>query len=377
MPDVVVHAFTDGRDTSPKGGAKFLAEVEALDGARVGSVIGRYFAMDRDGRWDRIQKAYDLLVHGKGEHHADSAEQAAKDAYERDETDEFIAADDGRRGGGASAPATRCSASTSGPTACARSRARWPRTASTRSTAAAAQLVERYATLAEYDEDWDYPVVFPPERPAITLAQVIADRGLKQLHVAETEKYPHVTYFFNGGEEDEHEGETFKLVPSPRDVPTYDHKPEMSAYEATDAFVERFEADEPAFAIINFANADMVGHTGVIEAAVKAVEAVDECLGRVLETVHAAGGACIVTADHGNADEMLEEDGSPDTAHSLNPVPFVVTAGADALDGEGILADVAPTALALLGIEQPARDDRPLAARLSRALRRVACTAPT
>ena len=214
-------------------------------------------------------------------------------------------------------------------------------------------VIERYATLAEYDEDWDYPVVFPPERPAVTLAQVIADRGLEQLHVAETEKYPHVTYFFNGGEEHEHEGETFKLVPSPRDVPTYDHKPEMSAYEATDAFVERFEAGSPAFAIINFANADMVGHTGVIEAAVKAVEAVDECLGRVLETVHAAGGACIVTADHGNADEMLEEDGSPDTAHSLNPVPFVVTAGADALSGEGILADVAPTALALLGIEQP------------------------
>ena len=215
-------------------------------------------------------------------------------------------------------------------------------------------VVERYATLAEYDEDWDYPVVFPPERPAVTLAQVIADRGLKQLHVAETEKYPHVTYFFNGGEEHEHAGETFELVPSPRDVPTYDHKPEMSAYKATDAFVERFEADSPAFAIINFANADMVGHTGVIEAAVKAVEAVDECLGRVVETVHAAGGACLVTADHGNADEMLEEDGSPDTAHSLNPVPFVVTAGTDALDGEGILADVAPTALALLGIEQPA-----------------------
>jgi len=171
--------------------------------------------------------------------------------------------------------------------------------------------------------------------------------------VAETEKYPHVTYFFNGGEEDEHDGETFELVPSPRDVPTYDHKPEMSAYEATDAFVRRFEADGPAFAIINFANADMVGHTGVIEAAVRAVEAVDECLGRVVETVHAAGGACIVTADHGNADEMLEDDGSPDTAHSLNPVPFVVTAGADGLDGEGILADVAPTALALLGIEQP------------------------
>jgi 2,3-bisphosphoglycerate-independent phosphoglycerate mutase len=162
-----------------------------------------------------------------------------------------------------------------------------------------------------------------------------------------------VTYFFNGGEEDPYPGEARELVPSPRDVPTYDHKPEMSAREATDAFVRRWEADRPAFAIINFANADMVGHTGVIEAAVKAVETVDECLGRVLEAVHATGGACIVTADHGNADHMLEPDGSPNTAHSLNPVPFVVTAEGAKLEGEGILADVAPTALALLGIEQP------------------------
>jgi 2,3-bisphosphoglycerate-independent phosphoglycerate mutase len=215
------------------------------------------------------------------------------------------------------------------------------------------EVVGRYATLAEYDEDWDYPVVFPPQRPELTLAQVIADRGLAQLHVAETEKYPHVTYFFNGGEEHEHERETFTLVPSPRDVPTYDHKPEMSAREATDAFVEGWESGTPAFAIINFANADMVGHTGVIEAAVAAIEAVDECLGRVVEAVHARGGGCIITADHGNADEMLEEDGSPDTAHSLNPVPLIVTAGADGLEAEGILADVAPTVLALLGIDQP------------------------
>ncbi len=352
VPDVVVHAFTDGRDTSPKGGAKYLAEVESWGGARVGSVIGRYFAMDRDKRWDRTQKAYDLLVHGKGDHHADTAEQAAKDAYERDETDEFI------------------TATTVGEEARIRAgdavlgfNFRPDRMREITQALADpdfdeidrgdGQVVERYATLAEYDEDWDYPVVFPPERPDVTIAGVIADRGQKQLHVAETEKYPHVTYFFNGGEEHEHKGESFRLVPSPRDVPTYDKKPEMSAYEAADAFVEGFEELEPTFSIINFANADMVGHTGVIEAAVKAVEAVDECLGKVLEAVHAAGGACIVTADHGNADEMLEEDGSPDTAHSLNPVPFVVTAGADALDGEGILADVAPTALALLGIEQP------------------------
>jgi 2,3-bisphosphoglycerate-independent phosphoglycerate mutase len=163
-----------------------------------------------------------------------------------------------------------------------------------------------------------------------------------------------VTYFFNGGEEHEHEGETFRLVPSPRDVPTYDHKPEMSAYEATEAFVSGWKELEPAFAIINFANADMVGHTGVIEAAVKAVETVDECLGRVVEAVHASGGACVITADHGNCDHMLEDDGSVNTAHSLNPVPLIVTAGGAQLDdGNGILADVAPTVLALLGIEQP------------------------
>jgi 2,3-bisphosphoglycerate-independent phosphoglycerate mutase len=213
--------------------------------------------------------------------------------------------------------------------------------------------VDRYATMAEYDEHWDYPVLFPPARPEITIAQVIAGRGEKQLHVAETEKYAHVTYFFNGGEEDPYEGEIRELVPSPRDVPTYDKKPEMSAREAADAFVRHWREDAPAFGIINFANPDMVGHTGVIEAAVKAVETVDECLGRVVEAVHESGGALVITADHGNCDHMLEDDGSPNTAHSLNPVPVIVTAEGVSLDGEGILADVAPTILALMGIEQP------------------------
>ena len=315
-------------------------------------MIGRYFAMDRDQRWDRTQKAYDLLVHGRGEHHADSAEQAAKDAYERDETDEFITAT--TVGEEAQIrPGDRVIAFNFRPDRMRQITRALAEEGFGEVDRGGGQVVESYTTLAEYDEDWDYPVVFPPERPAVTIAQVIADRGLKQLHVAETEKYPHVTYFFNGGEEDEHEGETFKLVPSPRDVPTYDHKPEMSAFEATDAFLEGWRELEPAFAIINFANPDMVGHTGVIEAAVKAVETVDGCLGRVVEAVEEAGGSVIVTADHGNADEMLEEDGSPDTAHSLNPVPFIVTAGADALDGEGILADVAPTALELMEIEQP------------------------
>jgi 2,3-bisphosphoglycerate-independent phosphoglycerate mutase len=213
--------------------------------------------------------------------------------------------------------------------------------------------VDRYTCLTEYDEDWDYPVAFPPDRPDVTLAKLISERGEGQLHVAETEKYPHVTYFFNGGEEHPYEGEVRELVDSPRDVATYDEKPEMSAREAAAAFVEHWEAERPVFGIINFANPDMVGHTGVIEAAVTAVETVDECLGKVIEAVHATGGACIVTADHGNCDEMLEEDGSPDTAHSLNPVPFLVTLDDARLDSEGVLADVAPTALALLGIEQP------------------------
>jgi 2,3-bisphosphoglycerate-independent phosphoglycerate mutase len=347
VEDLVVHAFTDGRDTSPTSGAKSLADLEGwlrdAGTGRVGSVIGRYYAMDRDKRWDRIQKALDLLLEGKGDHHAATAEEAAKAAYERDETDEFITAtvvgdEDSTIRAGDSVIAFNF---------------RPDRMREITIKLAEEGPVDRYATMAQYEEDWDYPVLFPPHRPAITIAKVIANRGEKQLHVAETEKYAHVTYFFNGGEEEPYEGETRELVPSPRDVPTYDKKPEMSAREAADAFVKHWKADEPTFAVINFANPDMVGHTGVIEAAVKAVETADECLGRVVEAVHASGGACVITADHGNCDHMLEDDGSVNTAHSLNPVPFIVTADGAQLDGEGILADVAPTMLELIGIEQP------------------------
>jgi 2,3-bisphosphoglycerate-independent phosphoglycerate mutase len=344
VDDLVVHAFTDGRDTSPTSGAGSLAEVESWASCRVGSVVGRYFAMDRDGRWDRTQKAYDLLVEGRGEHHAESGSSAVREAYAREETDEFITpttvGGEARIRPGDSVIAFNF---------------RPDRMRQITKALVEDGPVDRYTTMTEYDEDWSYPVLFPPLRPDITLARVISDRGLRQLHVAETEKYPHVTYFFNGGEEDPFEGEVRELVPSPRDVPTYDHKPEMSAREATDAFVSKWASEQPAFAIINFANPDMVGHTGVIEAAVRAVETVDECLGRVVEAVHGSGGACVVTADHGNCDHMLEDDGSVNTAHSLNPVPLVVTAGASGVDGSGgILADVAPTVLALLGIEQPA-----------------------
>jgi 2,3-bisphosphoglycerate-independent phosphoglycerate mutase len=223
---------------------------------------------------------------------------------------------------------------------------------------AGAEPVGRLSTLTRYEEGWPYPVAFAPEHPASTLAEVLAAAGARQLHVAETEKYPHVTYFFNGGDEAPQHGERREMVPSPRDVPTYDRKPQMSAEQAADAFIGawREEADGGfRFGIINFANADMVGHTGVIEAAVKAVETVDECLGRVVAAVHQSGGACLVTADHGNADHMLEPDGSPNTAHSMNPVPVILTSPGARLRAEGgILADVAPTLLELLGIAKPA-----------------------
>jgi 2,3-bisphosphoglycerate-independent phosphoglycerate mutase len=346
VEDLVIHAFTDGRDTAPKSGAKMLATVqewcEEAGVGRIGSVIGRYLAMDRDTRWDRTEKAVELLRRGEAEHEADSGEEACKAAYERDETDEFIhatkiAGQDATIRDGDSVLAFNFR----------------PDRMRQITQKLDEDGVERYACLTEYEEGWPYPVAFPPERPEVTLAKVISERGEGQLHVAETEKYPHVTYFFNGGEEEPYEGEVRELVDSPRDVATYDEKPEMSAQEAADAFVRHWNDEHPTFGIINFANPDMVGHTGVIPAAVTAVETVDGCLGQVVEAVHGTGGACIIVADHGNCDEMLEEDGSPDTAHSLNPVPFIVTLDGVKLDGEGVLADVAPTALALLGIEQP------------------------
>jgi 2,3-bisphosphoglycerate-independent phosphoglycerate mutase len=297
--------------------------------------------MDRDKRWDRTELAYDAIVSGQAEHHASSGEEAVKAAYERGETDEFIkptlVGDEGRIRDGDSVIFFNFR----------------PDRARQLTQKLDEGLDIRLTTLTEYQEDWEFPVAFPQERPAVTLASVLADRGVTQLHVAETEKYAHVTYFFNGGEEDPYPGEERTLVDSPRDVPTYDKKPEMSAVAATDAFVDGWRDREPGFGIINFANPDMVGHTGVIEAAVKAVETVDQCLGRVVEVVEESGGACVITADHGNADHMLEPDGNPNTAHSMNPVPLVITADVGELRDGGILADVAPTVLALMGQGQP------------------------
>ena len=354
--DLVLHAFTDGRDTSPTSGAAFLDAVErwmAREGVgRVGSVVGRYYAMDRDRRWDRIQLAYDLLVHGWAEHRAEGGAEAIRGAYERDETDEFIrpvlVGEEAQIRGSDSVFAFNFRPDRMREITRALAEPGFDQV-----DRHGSEPVSRYATMTEYEEAWPYPVAFPPWRPAVTLAKVLAHAGARQLHVAETEKYPHVTYFFNGGEEEPCSGERRELVPSPRDVPTYDRKPQMSAPEAAAAFVEAWSSEEPTFGIINFANPDMVGHTGVIEAAVKAVETVDKCLGEVVAAVHASGGSCVLTADHGNADNMLEPDGSPNTAHSLNPVPFIVTASGLSLRSGGVLADVAPTVLELLGMGQP------------------------
>jgi 2,3-bisphosphoglycerate-independent phosphoglycerate mutase len=360
--EVIVHAFTDGRDTSPHSGAGYLAALEGTP-ARVGSVIGRYWAMDRDRRFERTQRAYDMLIHGRAPYHAASGERALSDAYERGESDEFIAPTlVGERS--SIAPGDSVIAFNFRP-----DRMRQL----TRALAepgfgedseqlpgwlgrSGAEPLRRYTTLTRYQEGWPYPVAFAPEYPACTLSLVLADAGAAQLHVAETEKYPHVTYFFNGGREQPLEGERRELVDSPRDVPTYDHKPQMSAREAASAFTGAWREQPPGgyrFGIINFANADMVGHTGVIDAAVLAVETVDECLGEVVAAVHESGGVCLVSADHGNADHMLEPDGSPNTAHSLSPVPLILTSRGAALRAGGILADVAPTVLAALGMAAP------------------------
>jgi 2,3-bisphosphoglycerate-independent phosphoglycerate mutase len=350
--EVVVHAFTDGRDTGPHDGADALARLEQAGGARVGSVVGRYFAMDRDRRWDRIQRAYDMLVHARAPHHAPNGVEAVRAAYERGETDEFI--EPTLVGEPAPiAPGDRVFCFNFRPDRMREIVAALADPRFTEIDRGGASTVATLATMTEYQEGWPYPIAFTPERPQITLPQVIAATGARQLHVAETEKYPHVTYFFGGGDEQPQPGERRELAPSNREVPTYDYAPDMSAHPIAELFAAAWREDAPRFAIINFANSDMVGHTGVIAAAVRGVEVIDECLEPVVRTVHESGGVCIITADHGNSDEMLTADGEPQTAHSLSKVPIIVTTTAVTLPREGILADVAPTVLELLGIAQP------------------------
>jgi 2,3-bisphosphoglycerate-independent phosphoglycerate mutase len=351
VPDLVLHVLTDGRDTLPRSGAGYVEEVERWlrRTGRIGTVAGRYWGMDRDRRWERTKRSYDAIVHAEGPRFP-SALQAIRDAYDRDVTDEFIEP---------SVIGDYDGAAQDEPFVFINFR---PDRARQLTRALADPDFDefdrgggtfRISTMTEYQHGWPYPVAFPPREPETTIAEVIAERDERQLHVAETEKYAHVTYFFNGGREQEWGGEERFLADSPRDVPTYDHKPEMSAAAAARLFTEHWSSDGYRFGIINFANPDMVGHTGVIPAAVAAVEEVDGRLGEVVAAVHEKGGATLITADHGNCEQMLEPDGSPNTAHSTNPVPFIATVEGVRLREGGILADVAPTALDLLGIPQP------------------------
>jgi 2,3-bisphosphoglycerate-independent phosphoglycerate mutase len=331
-----IHAFTDGRDVRPTSAVHDLAE---LPDERIATVAGRYYAMDRDRRWERTEQALDAILRGT-DPDAEHATEAVQASYDAGVTDEFIV-----------------------PVALAGR----PRLDPERDTAIffnfrpdrARQLSEKLGergvdltTMTRYRDDFDFPVAFPERDVDAVLAEVLSAHGIRQLHAAETEKYAHVTYFLDGGREEAFPGEERILVDSPRDVPSYDHKPEMSARELTDRVVRAIEEDGYGFVVVNFANPDMVGHTGVIPAVVEAVETTDECLGRVVQAVERAGGVSLVIADHGNAETLLQEDGSPHTAHTTNPVPAILTA-ADASLCDGELADVAPTILALLGLEQP------------------------
>jgi 2,3-bisphosphoglycerate-independent phosphoglycerate mutase len=355
VTDILVHAFTDGRDTSPTGGADFLEACAAgleKSGARIATVVGRYFAMDRDRRWERTKKAWDAVVLGRGERSQTSPAAALRAQYERGITDEFMPqlifshADEQRIRDGDTVFFFNFRADR----ARQLSQAFLLKDFDGFDREATPQV--NYVTLTQYDATYSAPFIFAPEELKQILAEVVSGAGKTQLRIAETEKYPHVTYFFNGGIERAYAGEERKIVPSPK-VATYDLQPEMSAREVTDEVVSRLGSFD--LVILNFANPDMVGHTGVVAAGVKAVETIDECVARIVPEVRALGGACLITADHGNCEQMRNSDGSPNTAHTTNLVHFIYVAensGRFRVE-DGILADVAPTLLFLLGLPQP------------------------
>ncbi|WP_041531929.1 2,3-bisphosphoglycerate-independent phosphoglycerate mutase [Syntrophotalea carbinolica] len=360
VEQVCIHAFMDGRDTPPQSGAGYLAQLEDklqdIGLGRVATVIGRYWAMDRDNRWERVEKAYRAMTEGVGTSFESSA-AAIADAYAQGQTDEFVeprfvggekpcTVDDGdgmiffnfRADRAREITRTFTSSDFSG-----FSREKTPRLAG-------------YVCLTEYDASFGLPMAFPPETYPELLGEVVSRAGRKQLRIAETEKYAHVTFFFNGGSEEPFDGEDRVLIPSPKEVATYDLKPEMSAPAVTDAMLERVASGRYDLIVLNFANPDMVGHTGVESAAIAAMETVDACVGRVVDAVLNAGGSLLITADHGNCEQMADAKGAPHTAHTSNPVPVILVdpdrTGVKLRNG--ILADLAPTLLELMGIDKPA-----------------------
>ena len=357
LEKVFVHAFLDGRDVPPSSAAEYMEEAAAklaeIGVGKVGVISGRFYAMDRDNAWDRVEKAYDALVLGEGIQEDDPV-QAIRNSYANGVTDEFmipaVVAKDAKIAENDSViffnfrpdRARQLTRAFVDPEfkGFARKKGYFP---------------VHFVCMAQYDATMpNVSVAFPPEELTMTLGEVLSKSGRTQLRIAETQKYAHVTFFFNGGEEKQFEGEERILIKSP-DVETFDMKPEMSAYEVTEAVLKEIAADKFDAIILNYANCDMVGHTGVFDAAVQAVEAVDDCIGQVTEAILAKGGKVIITADHGNADKMMEDDGSPFTAHTTNPVPAIVLGDSSvkALRAGGVLADLAPTMLQLMGIPQP------------------------
>jgi 2,3-bisphosphoglycerate-independent phosphoglycerate mutase len=354
--ETCVHAFLDGRDTPPQSAeaslAALAAKCEALKTARIASICGRYYAMDRDQRWERTQQAYQLIVDGKAGFRAADAVSGLHAAYGRGETDEFVkptviapvTMNDGDAVAFMNFRADRARQLTAALTAErfeGFARGRTPRPG-------------YYCTLTGYGEDFAHiPAAFPAQSVRNGFGEYLAGLGLRQLRIAETEKYAHVTYFFNGGVESPYPGEDRILVPSPK-VATYDLKPEMSAYEVTEKLVEAINSRRYDAIVCNYANADMVGHTGNLPAATRAIEVLDECLGRVVAAMREAGGEVLITADHGNAETMLDPGtGQPHTAHTLNLVPLLYVGRKASMEARGALQDVAPTLLAMLGLPQP------------------------
>ncbi|MGE5707369.1 MAG: 2,3-bisphosphoglycerate-independent phosphoglycerate mutase [Bacteroidota bacterium] len=345
------HCFMDGRDVPPSSGEGYLKEVEAklaeMKYGKIATVMGRYWAMDRDKRWDRVERAYRAMVMGEGLNAPDGP-SAARQSYEKNETDEFIAPTvidpEGTIQEGDSIiffnfrpdRAREISRALTDPHFNGFERPLFRKVC--------------YACMTQYDVTLGLPIAYPPQSLDCILAEVLADHNLRQLHIAETEKYAHVTFFFNGGKEAPFPNEERVLVPSPK-VPTYDQQPEMSAPGVTEEVLKHLPNTDVL--IVNFANPDMVGHTGVMSAAVQAIETVDSCLGKIVEAVQKAGGVAIITADHGNAERMVDTDGGPFTAHTTDPVPFILVGYPAKLREDGVLADIAPTMLQILDIPQP------------------------
>ena len=358
LKNVYVHCFLDGRDVSPTSGVDFAAQLEnklsEIGVGKIATLSGRYYAMDRDNRWERVTKAYDALVYGKGET-ADNAVDAIKASYANDVTDEFVVPTVILENGKPTATIGEGDSIVFYNFRPDRAREITRTLVDPDFDGFERKYFETYfVTMTQYDAKMpNVHVAFKPQKLVNTIGEYVSSKGLKQLRIAETEKYAHVTFFFNGGVEKVYDGEDRILVASPK-VATYDMQPEMSAYEVTDKLLEALDTDKYDMVVLNFANCDMVGHTGIMEAAIKAVETVDECIGKVADKVISMGGAIFITADHGNAEQMIDPaDGSVFTAHTTNVVPLIAAGIGDVKLNEGRLADLAPTMLDVMGLDIP------------------------